>query len=225
VLVKSSFSLNLDSNYTTYEIPFAAIERTNYPKTPEEKAKWEVPALRWADLTDKSQNYGVSILNDCKYGYDSQSDRLRLTLLKSPRWPDSNCDRGLHYFTYAIYPHQGSWQEAKTVQRGYELNVPLNVVFSPKNKLNQPTTLPPVNQFLNLGSDNLILSAFKPAEDHSNAWILRCYECEGKNTLISVTTNLNLTFINQVNLLEEPIPNFCEITPWKIVSLKAKVEL
>ncbi|MGP0128619.1 MAG: alpha-mannosidase [cyanobacterium endosymbiont of Rhopalodia musculus] len=221
VLVKSSFSLNLDSDYTTYEIPFAAIERTNYPKTPEEKAKWEVPALRWADLTDKSQNYGVSILNDCKYGYDSQSNCLRLTLLKSPRWPDSNCDRGLHHFTYAIYPHQGSWQEAKTVQRGYELNVPLNVVFFPKNKTTQQTTLPPVNQFLNLGSDNLILSAFKPAEDYSNTWILRCYECEGKPTLIFVTTNLDLTFTNQVNLLEEPIPNFLEITPWKIVSLKS----
>lgn len=224
VLVKSSFLLNLDSDHTTYEIPFAAIERKNYPKTPEEKAKWEVPALRWADFTDKSQNYGVSILNDCKYGYDSKSNRLRLTLLKSPRWPDPNCDRGLHHFTYAIYPHQGSWQEAKTVQRGYELNIPLNVVFSPQNKTTRKTTLPPVNQFLNLGSDNLILSAFKPAEEHSNTWVLRYYECEGKPTVVLVTTNLDLTFTHRVNLLEQPITYFSEITPWKIVSLQAKVE-
>ncbi|WP_267383576.1 alpha-mannosidase [Cyanobacterium sp. uoEpiScrs1] len=224
VLVKSSFPLNLESDYTTYEIPFAAIKRTNYPKTPEEKAKWEVSALRWADLTDKSQNYGVSILNNCKYGYDNQSDRLRLTLLKSPRWPDSNCDRGLHHFIYAIYPHQGSWQEAKTVQRGYELNIPLNVVFPLQNKTTQHRTLPPVNQFLNLGSDNLILSALKPAEDHPNTWVLRCYECEGRTTVASVTTSLNLRFTNKVNLLEELIPIFSEITPWKIVSFQAQVK-
>ncbi len=223
VLVKASFPLNLEGDYTTYEIPFAAIERTNNPKTPEEKAKWEVPALRWADLTDKSKNYGVSILNDCKYGYDSQKDHLRLTLLKSPHWPDPNCDRGLHSFTYAVYPHQGSWQDGKTVQRGYEFNIPLKLIFPQQNNPSHPAKLPPVNQFLDLGSDNLILSAFKSSENNPNAWILRCYESQGKTSPISLTNNLGLTLNNQVNLLEEVISPISHIFPYKIVSFQYQI--
>ncbi|MEQ8385973.1 MAG: alpha-mannosidase [Coleofasciculus sp. A1-SPW-01] len=126
VLVKAAFPLNLEADYATYEIPCGAIQRPTKPQTPAEQAKWEVPALRWADLGDKT--YGVSLLNDCKYGYDAQPSQLRLTLLKSPMWPHPDADRGIHHFTYALYPHAGTWQAAKTVQRGYELNFPLQVV-------------------------------------------------------------------------------------------------
>jgi alpha-mannosidase len=129
VLVKAAFPLNLDANYATYEIPCAAIQRPTRPQTPAEEAKWEVPALRWADLGD--EEYAVSLLNDCKYGYDSQSSQLRLTLLRSPSWPDPEADRGIHQFTYALYPHSGSWQSAGTVRRGYELNLPLLVLNNP----------------------------------------------------------------------------------------------
>ncbi|GBF82461.1 alpha-mannosidase [Aphanothece sacrum] len=222
VLVKASFLLNLTGDYTTYEIPFAAIERTNLPQTPEESAKWEVPALRWADLTDNSGDYGVSLLNDCKYGYDSQSDRLRLTLLKSPRWPDPTCDQGIHYFTYGIYPHQGNWKEAKTVQRGYELNLPLQVVF-PNKKLSKITQLPPVAQLLNILDDNLILSAFKPSENQANCWILRCYESQGKPAKLCLESDLNLQVTHPVNILENSVPEFSQIEPWKIVSFSVNI--
>ncbi|MFP4101964.1 alpha-mannosidase [Coleofasciculus sp.] len=126
VLVKAAFPLNLEADYATYEIPCGAIQRPTKPQTPAEQAKWEVPALRWADLADET--YGVSLLNDCKYGYDAQPSQLRLTLLKSPMWPHPDADRGIHHFTYALYPHSGTWQAGKTVQRGYELNFPLQVV-------------------------------------------------------------------------------------------------
>ncbi|MFP4120591.1 MAG: alpha-mannosidase [Coleofasciculus sp.] len=126
VLVKAAFPLNLEADYATYEIPCGAIQRPTKPQTPAEQAKWEVPALRWADLGDET--YGVSLLNDCKYGYDAQPSQLRLTLLKSPMWPHPDADRGIHHFTYALYPHAGTWQAAKTVQRGYELNFPLQVI-------------------------------------------------------------------------------------------------
>jgi alpha-mannosidase len=128
VVVKAAFPLNLESDYTTYEIACGAIQRSNRPKTPAEKAKWEVSALKWADLTDPKQNYGVSLLNDGKYGYDSQPDRLRLTLLRSPLWPDPTTDKGIHQFTYAIYPHRNSWELARTVHKSYELNLPLQVI-------------------------------------------------------------------------------------------------
>ena len=221
VLVKAAFPLNLIGDYTSYEIPFGTIQRTNFPQTPEEKAKWEVPALRWADLTDNSQQYGVSLLNDCKYGYDSQCDRLRLTLLKSPRWPDPTCDRGIHHFTYGIYPHQGTWKEAKTVQKGYEFNLPLQVVM-PNSKENQQGNLPPVFQGLEIKPDNLILSAFKPEENGSNNYILRCYDCEGNSAKIQLNSDLSLTMDKPVNLLEELVDGDNIVNPWKIVSFRVE---
>ena len=136
VLIKAAFPLNVEANYATYEMPCGAIQRPTRPQTPAEQAKWEVPALHWADIGDTE--YGVSLLNDCKYGYDAQSSQLRLTLssqlrltlLRSPCWPDSEADRGIHQFTYALYPHSGSWQSAGTVQRGYELNRPMIVLHN-----------------------------------------------------------------------------------------------
>ncbi|ACB50553.1 putative alpha-mannosidase [Crocosphaera subtropica ATCC 51142] len=223
VLVKAAFPFNLTADYTSYEIPFGTIQRTNFPQTPYEKAKWEVPALRWVDLTDNSKNYGVSLLNDCKYGYDSQCDRLRLTLLKSPRWPDPTCDIGHHEFTYAIYPHQGSWQEAKTVQKARELNIPLQVMI-PNHKINNQGTLPPIFSGLTIQPDNLIVSALKPAEDGSYKYILRCYECEGKPANIEMASDLDLTLGQAVNLLEEETNQNREIQPWKIASFEITKE-
>ncbi|MDJ0731251.1 MAG: alpha-mannosidase [Crocosphaera sp.] len=221
VLVKAVFPFNLTADYTSYEIPFGTIKRTNFPQTPYEKAKWEVPALRWADLTDNSKNYGVSLLNDCKYGYDNQSDRLRLTLLKSPQWPDPICDIGHHEFTYAIYPHQGNWQEAKTVQKARELNIPLKVMI-PNPRINNQGTLPPIFSGLKVESDHFIFSALKPAEDGSDNYIFRCYESEGKPTNLEFTSDLNLNLGRRVNLLEEEIEHNYQVKPWEIVSCQIK---
>lgn len=220
VLVKAAFSFNLEANNATYEIPFGAIQRTTQPQTPAEKAKWEVPALNWADLSDHSQTFGVSLFNDCKYGYDAQSDRLRLTLLRSPRWPDPECDRGYHEFTYAVYPHAGSWQTAETVKRGYELNIPLQVkILSPVNSGTQQA-LPPVSQLLDLGTDNLILTAFKQSEVNPHQWILRGYECYGQSTQFKLKSRLNLQAIQAVDLLEQPLAGESDrtIKPWQITT-------
>ncbi|MBF2020440.1 MAG: alpha-mannosidase [Hydrococcus sp. C42_A2020_068] len=220
VLVKAAFPLNVESDFATYEIPCGAIKRPTKPQTPAEKAKWEVYALRWADLGDRE--YGVSLLNDCKYGYDSQPVQLRLTLLRSPQWPDPNADKGTHQFTYAIYPHQGSWQAAKTVRYGYELNVPLTVLSCELDNREKTHSLPATSQLLDLDSENLILMAFKQSEDDPNAWILRCYECHGKTVKYSLKGDLQWASETPVDLLEQPLKKISEINPWKIVSFKLR---
>ncbi len=221
VLVKANFPLNVTADFATYEIACGAIDRTNKPQTEAEKAKWEVPALRWADLTDNAGDYGVSLLNDCKYGYDAGTDYLRLTLLRSPNWPDPTADRGYHEFTYAIYPHSGSWQAAETVKRGYEFNSPLQALQVSSRSV-EGGVLPPVASLLDLGADNLILMALKPAEIAKEAWILRCYECHGKTAKINLSTPLNLHLDRVVNLLEEEqIDAKTEssiVKPWQIRS-------
>ncbi len=209
VLVKAAFPLNLKSDFVTYEIPCGAIERPTEPG-----AKWEVPALRWADLRD--DEYGVSLLNDCKHGYDSKPNQLRLTLLKSPSWPDPKADRTQHQFTYSLYPHPGDWKTAGTVNKGYELNLPLMVVFPQECE----GDLPLVSQLLDLGNDSLILMALKPAET-TRGWILRCYESRSEMVELNLGSDLDLRVSHAVDLLERPLTQDTRvIEPWKIASFK-----
>ncbi|MEG4960755.1 MULTISPECIES: alpha-mannosidase [unclassified Microcoleus] len=224
VLVKAAFGLNVEADFATCEIPGGAIDRTTKPQTPAEKAKWEVPILRWTDISN--DGFGVSLLNDCKYGCDLQPNRIRLTLLRGSTWPDEQADVGVSEFTCVVYPHAGNWQEAATVRRGYELNLPLLVKVLPKLEKNDHKTLPPVGKFLDLSADNLVLMAFKQSEDDSNVWILRCCESEGKEAVLKFNSDLELEIVEPVDLLERPA-NLSEklpegrgfkIEPWKIAT-------
>jgi alpha-mannosidase len=249
VLVKAAFPLNLEADYATYEIPCGAIQRPTRPQTPAEQAKWEVPALRWVDLTDtqleptehhQSQSnltsnasiqnpksniqnrYGVSLLNDCKYGYDSQPSQLRLTLLRSPCWPDSDADRGSHQFTYALYPHRSSWQSAGTVRRGYELSLPLTALDRIPVDATSPKALQPMGRLLDLPAENLVLMTLKLSEDAAEQWILRCYECHGESAELSLESELGLSLAHPVDLLEQPTSMASgqpfSLAPWKVAT-------
>ncbi len=223
VLIKANFPLNLTANISTSETACGAIERTTTPETAVEKAKWELPLHRWADLTDSSGVSGVSLLNDCKYGYDAGTNYLRLTLLRSSNWPDPTADRGYHEFTYAIYPHSGSWQSAQTVQKGLELNSPLQVLqLAPQPKIDINKHLVPSNSLIDLQAENLVLMAFKPSETLAEAWVLRCYECHGIEGKIELTGDLGLQIDRVVNLLEEVQLGTLDsgVKPWQIRSFE-----
>lgn len=219
VLVKAAFPLNLEASYATYEIACGAIKRPTNPQTAAEKAKWEVPALGWADLGDDI--YGVSLINDGKYGYDAKASELRLTLLRSPCWPDKDADRGIHRFTYALYPHGANWQSAQTVHRGYELNVPLQVLSDVP--LSSQRFLKPLGQFLDCQAKNLILMALKPSEEDHEQYLLRCYECHGEEAELAISSDLGLAIANRVDILERPTSKTgqqVKIMPWKIASFR-----
>ena len=224
VLVKAAFGLNVEADFATCEIPGGAIDRTTKPQTPAEKAKWEVPILRWTDISN--DGFGVSLLNDCKYGCDIQPNQIRLTLLRGSTWPDEQADVGVSEFTCAVYPHAGNWQEADTVRRGYELNLPLLVKVLPQLQKNSNQTLPAVGKFLDLSAKNLVLMAFKQSEDDANLWILRCCESEGNEAVLKLDGDLRLEIVRSTDLLERP-ENLSEklpqgrgfkIKPWKIAS-------
>src|SRR6202453_2691292 len=126
VLLKAAFPLAATSNKATYEVPYGSIERATTRNNSWEQAQFEVPALRWADLGDAQ--HGFSLINNSKYGYDDAGNVLRLSLLRSPTWPDPDADREHHHFTYALYPHGGDWKQALTVRHGYDYNYPLRAL-------------------------------------------------------------------------------------------------
>jgi alpha-mannosidase len=198
ILLKAAFPLAASSQKATYEIPYGAIERPTTRNNTWEKAQFEVPAQRWADLGDTRQ--GVSILNDSKYGYDAVGNMLRLTLLRSATWPDDKADLGHQHFVYEIYPHIGSWQQAQTIHRGYELNTPLMA----QQTFAHTGSLPASHSFISVDEPNVILSAVKKAED-SNALIFRVYEATGKRTDLHLHIPAGANSATEVNLMEAPI--------------------
>jgi alpha-mannosidase len=224
VLLKAAFPLAHSGPKATFEIPYGAIERTTTRNNSWEKAQFEVPALRWADLGDSTA--GVSILNDSKYGYDALGNTLRLTLLRSPTWPDPEADRGTQHFTYEIYPHTGTWQQAATVHRGYELNTPLTA----QQVFPHSGSLPPTHSFASIDEPNIILSAVKKAED-TNALIFRFYDSNGQGSAAHLHVPPGALYAVETNLMETPVPNAphlaitndtitLPIKPWEIRTLE-----
>jgi alpha-mannosidase len=174
-MLKVAFPLAVQDTLATYEIPFGSIERSTQMLNSWEKAKVEVPALRWADL---SQNdYGVSLLENSKYGFDIKGSLMRMSLLRSPKWPDPTADMGKHSTEYALYPHEGRWQQASTVQRAYEFNNRLVAVATGIHK----GTLAESYSFVTIEPSNLILRTMKKCEDE-NAWMFQWYNVAGKES-------------------------------------------
>ncbi len=179
-MLKVAFPLAVASDAASFEIPFGSIRRSTGTATSWDKAKVEVPALRWADLS--GPDYGASLINNSKYGYDVKGSTIRLSLLRSPIWPDPTADRGKHSIEYALYPHAGPWTQAATVERGYEFNYPLLTVRTNGRK----GSLPPAQSFIQIEPANLVLTTIKKAED-SDAWILQWYDAKGVESEAVIT--------------------------------------
>jgi alpha-mannosidase len=202
VLLKAAFPLAASGPFATYEIPYGTIDRPTTRSNSWEKAQFEVEALRWADLSGPGADgkvHGLSVLNQTKYGYDAVGNVLRLTLLRSPKWPDAEADMGHHHFHYALYPHAGTWKEALTVRKGYEYNYPLTAVVTTAH----PGALPPSHSFASISPENVVLTAVKKAED-ANGLIFRVYEWAGKETIAEFHVPPGATSATVTNLMETP---------------------
>jgi alpha-mannosidase len=198
ILLKVAFPLSADNDKATFEIPYGSVERPTTRNTPAEQAQFEVPAQRWADISDSS--HGFSLLNDCKYGYDSKGNVLRLSLLRSPEWPDPHADEGHHEFTYSMYPHGGNWRDSLTVRRGYELNYKLISVPATKHE----GKLSPEHSFVQISPENVIVTALKKAEDDSEL-VLRFYEWAGKEADVMIHLPSGVESASETNLMERPM--------------------
>jgi alpha-mannosidase len=197
VLLKAAFDLTASAPVATYEIPYGTINRPTTRNNSWEDAKFEVPAIRWADLGDGQ--HGFSLINETKYGYDTKGKVMRISLLRSSTEPDPHADQGHHHFRYALFPHAGDWKQALTMRRGYEYNYKLQAVQVEAHS----GELPAVHSFVGVDSQNVVLTAIKKAED-SNALIFRFYEWAGKDGEVVLHIPPGAISAKLTNLMEQP---------------------
>ncbi len=196
-LLKAGFPLAASGPQATYEIPYGSIERPTTRNNSVEDAKFEVPAMRWADLGD--QKNGFSLINESKYGYDAKGNVLRLSLLRSPTDPDPEADQGHQHFSYALYPHEGTWKQALTVRQGYGYNYRLSATqVSP-----HAGKLPGSFSFVKVEPENVVMTAMKKTEE-GDGLLVRFYEWAGQSGNVTLTLPPGVLSATVANLMEKP---------------------
>jgi len=215
--LKVEFPLNILSSFATYEIQFGHVQRPTHFNTMQDLARFEVPAHKWADLSEA--DFGVALLNDCKYGYAAHGNILRLSLLRAPVYPDAQADQGKQQFRFALLPHVGGPQSAGVTEQAYAFNVPLLVEKSSGPDFSQ--------SFFALDKVALVIDTLKKAED-SEALILRLYEARGTRGRARLSSSLAVKSARVVNLLEDELATLdwqaggvdFDYKPFEIISLR-----
>ena len=225
VLLKVWFEPNVNTYIATYEVPYGVYERPTHRNTSWEEAKYEVPGLNWVDMSEG--DYGLAIINNgARHGYTTYFNKLSLTLIKSPTYPNPLSDYGKFAFTYSIYPHKGDWRVGNVPKVAKELNEPL---ITHRTTENPGGVLSDEQSFIEVNKDNVIIEVLKTCEDMNRCLVIRTYEAKGLTTKARVTMNIQTTNIEcyETDLLEvndEPLR--CaegielEFKPYEIKTLK-----
>jgi len=226
LLLKAEFPVEIHADSATYDIQFGNVTRPTHWNTSWDWARFEVCAQKWADLSE--EGYGVSLLNDCKYGHDIRDGVMRLTLLKSGTAPNPHADREQHWMTYALYPHLGGWRQANTMQQAYNLNLPLYArLIAP-----QDGTAPRHRSLVQTDAfDHVMLETVKRAED-TDGLILRLFEYTNRRGPVTLTFAQPVASAEGCDLLERKLRALdlaadgqqltFEIKPYEIVTIRIR---
>jgi alpha-mannosidase len=196
ILLKADYPVDVNASRATFDIQFGNLERTTHNNTTWDSAQFEVCGHKWADLSDNS--FGLSVLNDCKYGWNVKEGHIRPSILRCATELKPNQDREVHNVTYALYPHAGAVQDSRVVQEGYQLNVPMYTAFARA----QDGALPEQFSMVSCDAGNVIVETVKKAED-SDALIVRVYETWNRKTDCTLTFGRPIRDAFVTNLLEE----------------------
>ncbi|CRK05543.1 Alpha-mannosidase like protein [Verticillium longisporum] len=208
--LKVEFPVKVSNTEASYETQYGVIKRPTHYNTSWDMAKFEVCCHKFADLSE--HNYGVSILNDSKYGFATVGNVMRLSLLRSPKAPDGNADMGRHRIRWAMMPHRGGLG-AQTVRAAFNFNNPLRLVATPNGRpdvlANAPIAL--------TGDDNLVLDWIKRGEDDedvslddlpkrkSRSVVVRVYDAVGGFSRGTIKTTFAVDKVFKANILEDDL--------------------
>jgi alpha-mannosidase len=229
-MLKVAFPVEVFSPQATYEIQWGNVQRPTHRNTSWDWARFETCAQKWVDLSEG--DYGVSLLNDCKYGHDIQNNVMRISLLRSPTMPDPDADQGEHRFVYSLLPHAGAWGKA-TIAAAYCLNDPLIVAegrgsrgAAESGSNASPMSNLPQSLF-SVDRPNIVIETIKQAED-GQGMIVRLYDSQRQRGLVTLTTCFDLAGAWRTNLLEEAQATLAPdgrsvnffVKPYEIVTLR-----
>jgi alpha-mannosidase len=192
-LLKVQFPLDIHSDEAAFDIQFGNLTRKVHQNTSWDVARFETCGQKWIDFSEG--HYGVSLLNDCKYGHSVKDGVLQLSLIKSGIEPNPVADQEVHDFTYSLYPHAGSLRECDSVWEGYKLNVPALWVDA--------AVVDDSVSFVSVDRKNVMLETIKAAED-GRGIIIRMYEYENTQTKVKVSFGMDnkLAAVKECNLME-----------------------
>lgn len=222
MLLKVYFPIDVHSDKASFDTQYGIIERPTHENTSWDLAKFETCAHKFVDISENG--YGVSLLNDCKYGYDVLNGGLGLTLIKSSAYPYPEADKGAHRFTYSLYAHKDSIVGADTIKMAYDLNNPLQCVKLVKHEEGTLSTY----CLAKCNKHNVIIDNIKMAEEE-NAVIIRLYETNNIRTNAHVELGFAFEKAFFCDLMENNIKElYCErkdslsftVKPFEIVSVK-----
>ncbi|WP_281365744.1 glycoside hydrolase family 38 C-terminal domain-containing protein [Paenibacillus alginolyticus] len=191
-LLKVAFPVDIRSTEATYDIQFGNVKRPTHWNTSWDYARFETVGHQWADLSERG--YGISLMNDCKYGYDIKDHLMRLTLIKSEMVPDPTADQGEHIFCYSLYPQQGDWFAGKTVQAAWHLNSPL-IALPVKD----------AGSLFSVNADHVCVDAVKLAED-GEGFIVHMHEYGGARGPMKLASEWSEFHWQETDILENPLP-------------------
>ncbi len=218
-VLKVAFPVDVHANTATYETQFGHIERPTHGNTSWDQAKFEVCAHKWVTVAENG--YGVGLLNDCKYGFNTEGSTMKLTVLKCSQYPNEEADQGAHKLTYSIMAYEGDFREAGVINEAYALNQPFTVAQVCANK----GALADEFSLVSCDRANVIVETVKKAED-DDGMIVRMYDAFNRraNATVTVAEGFKKAYLcdlmeNQIEELEfsdnkvtVPVSNFEIIT-------------
>ena len=191
-LLKVHFPVDIHTDEAAFDIQFGNLTRKIHRNTSWDEARFESCGQKWMDMSEG--HYGVSLLNDCKYGHSALDGVMTLTLIKSGIEPNPTADQEEHTFTYALYPHAEGWRRANTVQEAMKLNQPLLSEEGGQAGCQ--------NSFVWVDKSNVIIETVKMAEDDDGI-IVRLYESENAKTKAHIFFGEKISSVESCNCLEE----------------------
>lgn len=224
VLLKAAFPVDVMSDDVNCDIQFGHLPRPTHKNTPYDEAKFEICAHKWIDLSENV--YGVSLINDCKYGHSVDGNVMRISLLKAPTYPNPVADREVHEFTFALYPHKGTLAESGTISEGYKLNQPMTAFKIGK----QDGVLSDSLSIASSSNPAFVIETIKRAED-GDGIIVRGYESLGGKVKTDVKFGFDVKSAEICDLQEKKISDLdvegnavkLNISNFEIVTLRVRV--
>lgn len=222
-ILKVAFPLDVHATAATFDIQFGHIARPTHENTSWDQARFESCGHKWVDMSENG--YGISLLNDCKYGYSTEGSTLKLTVLKCGTYPNPQADQGSHVFTYSLLPHVGDFREAGVIREAYSLNQPLEAVAMEP----QTGSLPDCFSLASCDCPNVLLETAKKAESGDDL-VLRFYEAFDRRCKATVTVAQGFRKAYLCDLLERELEELpfdgkavaLPVSNFEIVTLKFK---